>query len=199
MALAVEQVQREQGLADTAGTDEGDQRLRIGQAAERRKIVVAPDQRLQVLGQVAAQRGGARWHGWGRRVGDGGRGVIQQLGKAVPATGNGDDGAVPEQLAQRPDVHFEVVLGHHHVGPDAVQQFVLADHAVALLDQGEQQVEGARAELDGRVIGQQLALRRLQAKAPEAAFVVAVARRGHADISGVGGLRTIKRHPRTTP
>ena len=42
---------------------------------------------------------------------------------------------------------LEVVLLDHDVGPDEVEQLVLADRALAPVDQGEQHVDGTSTEL----------------------------------------------------
>ena len=96
-----------------------------------------------------------------RRRGRGGV-VLQRQCEAVAAPRYGGDGVGAEHLAQRRDLHREVVLLHHHAGPDPRQQLVLADHAIALLDQREQQVERAPAQRDRLAIGQQAALGRSQ-------------------------------------
>ena len=66
--------------------------------------------------------------------------------KAVTASRHRGNAVRSQQLAQRRDLHAEVVFLHHHAGPDELQQFVLADHAVAVLDQAQQQVEGASSQ-----------------------------------------------------
>ncbi len=57
-AARVQQVLREQRLADAAGADERDQAVRIDQRAERGQIVGAPDHRRKLRRQVRAQRRG---------------------------------------------------------------------------------------------------------------------------------------------
>jgi hypothetical protein len=64
-------------------------------------------------------------------------------------------------------MHLQVVFFHHHAGPHQVQQFVLADHALAARHQGQQQVKGARSHRHRLAAYQQLASRGPQHAAAE--------------------------------
>ena len=103
--------------------------------------------------------------------------------EAIAAPGNGRDRVGTEQLPQRRDLHLEVVLLDHEPRPDQVEELALGDDAVASLDQGEQQVEGARAER-GRLAGdRQLALGERELEAVEAVAV------GHGLTRRAGNVR----------
>jgi len=71
------------------------------------------------------------------------------MGEPIPPAGNGRDRVRPEQLAQRRDLHLQVVLLDDELRPDDVQQFVLRDHAIASLDERQQQVERQPGQLEG--------------------------------------------------
>jgi hypothetical protein len=60
----------------------------------------------------------------------------------ITVTRHSGDHALPQQLAQRGDLHLQVVLLHHQPGPDEVEQFVLGDDTAATLDERDQEVEG---------------------------------------------------------
>ena len=47
-------------------------------------------------------------------------------------------------------MHLQGVLLHDHLAPDALQQLVLTDEISAALHQSDEQVEGMRAEVNGR-------------------------------------------------
>ena len=64
----------------------------------------------------------------------------------------------PEQLAQRADLHLQVVLLDHHARPHQVEQLGLGDEPVAPLDQRQQHIEGARTNARGAAFDQQLPL-----------------------------------------
>ena len=51
-------------------------------------------------------------------------------------------------------MHLKIVLFNNHPRPHEFKQFVLADHAITVLHQREQQVKGARAELAGHTVHQ---------------------------------------------
>jgi hypothetical protein len=73
--------------------------------------------------------------------------------EAVAASGNIDQ--IPVAAAQRPaqraDLKFEIALLDKGVRPDAGHQLVLADHLARVLDQGDQNIQGAAAETNGLV------------------------------------------------
>ena len=102
---------------------------------------------------------------WPRRLGE------QARGEAVAAAGDGRDRVGTEQLAQRRDLHLEVVLLDDEPRPDQVEQLALGDDAVAALEQREQQVERARAERRRLAGDRQLALGDGELEAVEAVAV----------------------------
>jgi hypothetical protein len=53
-------------------------------------------------------------------------------------------------------VHLQVVFLDHQPGPDDFQQFVLADHPLTPIGQGDEQVEGAGPQLGRHAVHQQL-------------------------------------------
>ena len=101
-----------------------------------------------------------RWGGLGRcRQRCGRRGGTGQR-QPVAAAGDGGNGQRPQHLAQRRDLHRQVVLLDHQAGPGQVQQLVLGDHPVAPLDQRQQHVESPRTQRRGGPVHQQQALGR---------------------------------------
>ena len=92
--------------------------------------------------------------GCGRWAGSAGGGF--DLGdEAVAGGGDGFDEAglaavVVEGFAEEADGAGEGVLGDGGVGPDGVEQLLLADEAAAVLDEVEEQAEGFGLEGDGR-------------------------------------------------
>jgi hypothetical protein len=103
-----------------------------------------------------------------------GLGKLDRQREAIAATRYRGDGGRPEHLAQRDDLHLQVVLLDHEVRPYALHQLALGYRAIVAVDQRQQHVERAAAELDRRVGVEQLALRGQQAITAEA-----VLRRGH--------------------
>ena len=72
------------------------------------------------------------------------------------------------QLAQRGDLHRQVVLLDHRVGPHEFDQLALAHHASRAFGQRHQQVEGAAADARGLAADQQHSLQRPDLQAREA-------------------------------
>ena len=70
--------------------------------------------------------------------------------ESIAAPRNRGDRLRSEQLAQRADLHLQVVLLHHHARPDDVEQLVLGHQPIAPLVQRLQHVERARTELGAR-------------------------------------------------
>jgi len=79
-------------------------------------------------------------------------------GELIAAPRNGRDRGRSEQLAQRADLHLQVVLLDHHAGPHDFEQLVLGHQPIAPLVQRLQHVERARAELGRPAIDPQLPL-----------------------------------------
>ena len=88
--------------------------------------------------------------------------------ESITAPRHGRDHAGAEQLAQRRDLDLQVVLLDHQPGPDELEQFPLGDDPVTPFDQGEQDVEGARAERGRRAADPQLPLGDCQLEVVEA-------------------------------
>ena len=59
---------------------------------------------------------------------------IQLNHEAITASGNRRDRLRAQQLAQRRDVHLQIVFFDYDIGPDELKQFVLADRTVAPLN-----------------------------------------------------------------
>jgi hypothetical protein len=70
------------------------------------------------------------------------------MANLITPSGNGGHGLRTEQLAQRGDVYGQVAFLDHHTGPDQLEKFALADQPVAVLDQAQQKIEGARTQHD---------------------------------------------------
>jgi hypothetical protein len=129
-------------------------------------VGVAPIQRARQLRQVVlalrallvARRSGRRHCAVARANGQ---------REAITATRNGADRIGTERLAQRGDLHLEVVLLDDQLGPHAVHQLGLRDGAVVVLHERDQGVERARTELQRLVAGEQRARARQEAKAIE--------------------------------
>ena len=103
----------------------------------------------QHLGQVGAQRRVR----WGCGI-DGRRAVILRRlwrgSEAVSEPRNGRDHLSTEQLAQRADLHHQVVLFDHQRRPEGVEQIVLGDELTLPINQGQQHIEGTRAQASPR-------------------------------------------------
>ena len=65
---------------------------------------------------------------------------------------------------------LQVVLFDHHTGPDKLEQLVFIHCAIAPLDQRQQHVKGASAELGGLSVDQQSTLRNVKLGGAEAQF-----------------------------
>lgn len=75
---------------------------------------------------------------------------LGQGGEAVAPPSDGDDSANTEELAQRGDLHFQVVLLDDQPRPHDVKQLAFGHDPVAAFDQGHQQVECTGAQ-EGRL------------------------------------------------
>src|SRR5262245_13380678 len=69
-----------------------------------------------------------------------------------------------EGLSQRADVAGQVVLLHHGVGPNLLQQFILLQHLSAILDQRQQNLEGFKVEWHNLPVARQDVFDRVHAK-----------------------------------
>ena len=173
VALPEQECLRESGLADAAGSGGGHQPVLADQRGECRQLAVATDQRRQNARQVRLLRRGCRarrrrlssgqsscWPGvCSRRLG------IDPSNEAVPKPRDRFDSVRAEQLAQDRHLLLEVVLLHHDIGPDGVQQFLLADQPAGPLGEIAQQIECAGAQGGQVTVDQQAPLARLQFEA----------------------------------
>lgn len=100
---------------------------------------------------------------WGRwREGlDGGGfsggGCVDLGDEPVPGGGDGFDeawlaGIVVEGFAEEADGAGEGAFGDGGIGPDGVEELLLADEAAAVLDEVEEQAEGLGLEGEGRAV-----------------------------------------------
>lgn len=64
-------------------------------------------------------------------------------------------------------MHLQVVFFNHQPRPDGLKQLVLADRALAALDQGRQHVEGTGTQLGWLAVDKQQPGRGLQREAAE--------------------------------
>jgi hypothetical protein len=94
-------------------------------------------------------------------------GAVQPLREAIAPPRNRRDRLRAEQLAQGRDLNLQIVFLDHQTGPDQIEQFMLADHPVAALDQRQQHVEGARTEFGSLAVDQEPACVGLDQKTAE--------------------------------
>ena len=142
---------RQARLAHPAGAGDGDDGVAMEQFLDREQVGVPAEERRVVSRQVGPQAAGL-----GRRAAarptdadtSGRRGAERRQGEPVAAAGDGRDRVRAEHLAQRRDLHLQVVFLDHQPGPDAIEEFALGQQALAAVDQREQQIEGPRAERD---------------------------------------------------
>jgi len=66
--------------------------------------------------------------------------------ETIAAPGHGGDRLRSQVLAQHRDLHLQVGLLNDKPRPHEVEEFVLRHHAVAMLDQGHEEVKGARTQ-----------------------------------------------------
>ena len=149
------------GLANAAGSREGQEAVFLLDSEDVAQVGVAAEQGVDALG-------GGAWRGLGRAAGiggggGGGGGLLGDVGQdavdgsneAVATARDGLDVArvrLPgaEDLAQGRDVDAEVALVDVEARPDDAEQLVLADHVAAPLHEGGQDVERPPADGQGR-------------------------------------------------
>ncbi|EGY00115.1 hypothetical protein AZA_84545 [Nitrospirillum viridazoti Y2] len=162
----VPHLHRQGGLAHAGGAHDGEKR-RFGYAARQQMQVRVATEDARQTGRQAA--GGL--HGVGPAVTRQRSRERRRLRHRRRALQGGDEGvahphlgrdvagavlAIAQELAQASHVEAQAAILHHHVRPDPLQQVTLGQHAAGLFHQGDQQVEGAAADLDrGAVAGQQ--------------------------------------------
>ena len=119
--------------------------------------------------------------------------VVQTLAtKTIAAPGNihqvaGADFAIAKGLSHQCDLSSEVTLDDGSAWPDAGEQFVLGDDLARALDQDDQEVECAIADMNGRLSLEQQTRRGTQTKRPEP------------DLSVLGRGQLHVRFPRSAP
>ena len=86
---------------------------------------------------------------------------------AAPGDGANEPPIGAEDLPQHRDLNLEVVLLDDAVGPDPTHELVLAEDRPAPVDQDQEGVERASAELDGTTIDEELAAVRNDPEAAE--------------------------------
>ena len=169
VAKTVGEGKADAGLAHTPGPDDRHQPVRLEECAKVGKLDLATDQCRDRGGHVArrlCRRGGRRRRHGRRRRACFGRGRARDR-EAIAASRYRRDGLRPEHLAQRADLHLQVVFLDDDAGPDHVQQLGLGDEAIAAFDQCMQNVEGTRAQRHGLPVDEQLAGGRTELEAAE--------------------------------
>ena len=173
----VEDLLGEARLADAgaAGEEHAADRLVAEPGGERLELVAAPDHRP---GRESPVRGSASWS----RCRSTGRRRSRRLGtvatrpdrrdEAVAAAVDGLDDAllgavVADGAAGRLDATRERRLADEAVAPDVVEQLVLADDAVAVLDEVGEDAEDLRLDRHGRAGVAQLEQTRVEVKCSE--------------------------------
>jgi hypothetical protein len=143
-------------LADAAGSGQRDKPMRGREVEDFAEFLLAADQfgnRLRYVGQRQDRRG--RRH---RRA----EGRVRARGEYADFTGElvaaSDDGADQllvgtERLAQCPNLGVKIILLDNPVRPDPRHQYVFADDGPRRLDQHQQHIQRAAAELDRPVVG----------------------------------------------
>jgi hypothetical protein len=70
-----------------------------------------------------------------------------------------DDVAVcPQRFAQYRDLKLDVLFRHDDARPHPAHEVLFSDERAVGIQQGQQEIEGAGAELDGMAAGEQLSL-----------------------------------------
>ena len=171
--LRQKQARRREGEAcfpDAAGPRQRDEPMRRDELQNLGQLIVAPDQvryRLRHVRQPQRRFGGGACGSSasnGRRRDDAGFG-----GELVAPSAHGADQAAlrAESGAQRRNLSLKVILLDNPVGPDARHQRILADDPATRLDQCDQHIKRAPAELERAAIREQLAAVRQYLEATE--------------------------------
>jgi hypothetical protein len=138
-------------LADPAGAGQGNEPVDGGEAQDFTQLVIPADQ----LGNRLRQVGGRRHNRFCTGVP---YSALRQksdiAGKLIASSGDRSDqvSMIPKGGAQRRNLHLQIVLLYHLARPDAGDQRVLAEDGTACLDQRDQHIEGAPAELNRLVV-----------------------------------------------
>jgi hypothetical protein len=96
------------------------------------------------------------------------RGQSRLLGEPVAVSRHRLDDSLAEDLAQRGDLHLEVVFLDHHPGPCEVEQFVLGNQSLAPFDQRKKDVECPRTQRCRLAVHKKLPTGRVQFEPSEA-------------------------------
>ena len=163
---------RDGGLADAAGADDRDEALRREQILDRADVVGAPDHAGQAAGQVRVRNIQRLGRGHGGEYRGRTAGPRDRCHEAVAAPGQGGDVArailaVAQRLAQARHVKAQAAFFDRDIGPDLGQQIPLADGLVGTRCERDQDVESARAKVDGRAAFGEEPFARDQAERPE--------------------------------
>ncbi len=83
-------------------------------------------------------------------------------GELIAPTHHGVDEPLlpPEYPAQRGNLYLQVVVFHDPARPGAADKFLLTENGAARLDQRDEQVEGAAAEIHFRTVGEKFTAQR---------------------------------------
>jgi hypothetical protein len=147
------------------------------QRRDRGKVFRAPIKPRKARRQIG-ERGRSREFGGCIGHGDAsldarrsGIGVDRRDGQveSVAAPGDGREGALAEDLAQRGDLHLHVVLLDDQSRPHGGEELVLRNERARAVDERDQQIERARPQRDRRTVREQDALAGTQLEAAEAA------------------------------
>jgi hypothetical protein len=136
-------------------------------AAQLAQLSLATDELRALLGQAVRDRG-RRCRGSRYRVVR-----VEHRGEPIPSPRNRCHRLRPQHLAQRRDLHLEVVFLNDQTRPDQIEQFVLADVPMAPFDQRHQYIESASAQLGGHPADEQLSRLGLHLEASESYGVAA--------------------------
>ncbi len=202
VGVATEQVvagrDRKTRLADPAGAGQRHQPMPLQPRRDLGEVGVPADQAGQLLWKIVP--GDTDAGGRGRRCCLACRRHHRSLRcacalhrghEAIAAPGDGDQEALAvararQYLAQRRDVHLDIVLLHHHAGPDLGHQLILGDQLAVAPHQRQQDIEGALAERHRHAVRQQLASRDQQTERSE---LEGITHRRHPGGALAGGSR----------
>ena len=166
------------------------------QRCDRGKVFRAPIKPRKTRRQIGER---CRSREFGGRIGHSdasldarrsGIGVDRRDGQieSVAAPGDGREGALAEDLAQRGDLHLQVVLLDDQSRPHGGEEFVLRNERAGTVGECDQQIERARTHRDGRTVREQDALARKQLEPAEAAARKRLGRGGGVAHVGWGRL-----------
>jgi hypothetical protein len=141
---------RDGGLADPAGSDNGDQPLRGKPALQPGDEIIASNQRCEASRQVVLGRRGAR--GRDRRRGTAFDCDIRDKPVTLPRA-RGQVAAAFLPIMQRPpqcgDLEFQVSFDDMGAGPCAGDQLILAEQFARPFEQSSEEIKGAAAHANG--------------------------------------------------